>query len=139
MSASSTTTLGNSSASPERVLPNASRSESLLAIRAGAALPSSSAAVGLLNDIQKLRDFLRARAQLAQRVFGLLAGKLHAAVPGGDILHVLHALALDRIGDDHAGAALRGAGAAEGAQDFGNVVAVDLGDRPLEGAPFRGQ
>src|SRR3569833_1503756 len=127
MSASSTTSLGNSSASDDSVLPKASRSESpLLAIRAGL-------------DIEQFLDFIGAAAQRLQRFQRLFARHLHAAVPGGDVFHVRHTLALDGMGDDHRWRALGDGGAAEGVQDGGNVMAVYFGDGPAKGAPLRGQ
>src|SRR5579862_674942 len=129
MSASSTTSLGNSSARPDNALPNASRSES----------PLEPMSAGASDAIEILPDLFMRGTQRGERVIGLLAGELHAAVPGGHVLHVRHALALDGVGDDDARAVMRGAGAAEGLEQRGHVVAVDLGDRPVEGAPFRGQ
>src|ERR1700733_2658491 len=126
MSASSTTSLGNSSARPDSALPNASRSESpLLPMRAGASEP-----------IEILLDLLARCAQRGQRFLGLLAGELHAAVPGGHVLHVGDALAFDRVRDDHARPFARGAGAAQRLEQLGDVVTVDLGDRPVEGPPL---
>ena len=60
--------------------------------------------------------------------------QLHAAMPGGNIFHIGHALALDGVGDDHRRLLARGAGAAQMLQDLRNVMAVDLGHRPAEGA-----
>src|SRR5450755_526089 len=105
MSASSTTTLENSSASPDKAFPNASRRESpVVAIRAGASLAI---------DIQQLLDLVAAGAKRIQRVLGLLPRQLHAAVPGRNILHVGNALALDGVRDDHRRAIARRVGAAE--------------------------
>src|ERR1700710_3170909 len=119
MSASSTTTLGNSSASADSALPKASRSEAPLdAIKAGAL------------DIQQFLHLRARRAQRLQRFFRLLARQLHAAVPGRNVLHVFDALALDGMGDDHRRPPLRHTGAAEGRKDLRNVVPVDLGDGP---------
>src|SRR3569833_4266451 len=69
MSASSTTTFLNSSASDDSDLPKASRRESPLeAIRAGL-------------DIQEFLDRGGVGAKCLQGVFGLLAGEFHTAVP----------------------------------------------------------
>src|ERR1700685_2753194 len=126
MSASRTTSLGNSSARPDSALPNASRSESPL-------VPMSA---GASDAIEELLDLLARRAERGERFVGLLVGELDAAVPGGLVFHVRNALALDGVGDDDARAALRGAGAAKGLQHRCDIVAVDLGDRPIEGAPL---
>src|SRR5262249_4395629 len=104
MSASSTTSLGNSSAMPDNALPNASRSEPPLEpISAGASEP-----------IEIVLDVLARAVERGQRVLGLFAGELHAAVPGWDVLPRRHAFALDGMGDDDARPLARGAGAAEG-------------------------
>src|SRR5580698_7329011 len=92
MSASSTTRRGNSSASDDSVLPNASRRESPLAMRAGL-------------DIEQFLHLGLVAAQRGQRLFHLFAGQLHAAMPGRDILHEGNALALDGVGDDDRGPA----------------------------------
>src|ERR1700741_4599217 len=119
MSASSTTSLGNSSARPESALPNASRSES----------PLEPMSAGASDAIEILLDVLVRGAERGERVLGLLAGKLHAAVPRGHVLHSGHALALGDVSDDDAGAVVRRAGAAEGLEQRLDIVAVDLGDR----------
>jgi len=55
------------------------------------------------------------------------------AVPAGVVLHVAHALALDRLGEDHGGLALDGLGFLVGGLDLLEVMAVDLDDVPAEG------
>src|SRR3569832_1793911 len=131
MSASSTTSFGNSSASPDSALPNASRRESpLVPMSAGA---SADRLIQILLDLPA-RHFER-----QQSLFGLFAGKFHAAVPGGDVLHVGNALALDSVGDDHAGPVACRTGAAQGREQCADVMAVDLRHGPVERAPFDNQ
>src|ERR1700712_94683 len=123
MSASSTTSLGNSSPNADKVLPKASRRESLLAIRAGL-------------DIHEPSDFVGARAQRRQRLFGLRWRELDAAMPGRDVFHVRHALAFDGMGDQDGRFFACRTSAAQMLENFGNIVAVDFGHRPANGAPF---
>src|SRR6218665_1606924 len=105
MSASSTTVLGNSSASADSALPKASRRESpLAAMRAGAL------------DIEEILDLGGAGAQRLQRLLGLLGREFHAAMPEGNIFHIGDALALDGVGDDDAGLRRR-AGMLESSED----------------------
>src|SRR5690349_11635903 len=131
MSASSTTSLGNSSPRAERALPKASRKESLFAINAGA--PASySEVVGELRDMHEILALVLARAQRGQRFFGLCRRQLYAAMPGGDVFHIGHALAFDRVGDDHRWFLPCGAGLAQGFKNLRYVVAVDFRDRPTE-------
>src|SRR4029077_11761643 len=120
MSASNTTSLGNSSPKADRVLPKASRRESLLAIRAGL-------------DMHEAFNFLAVGAKRGQRLFGLGRRQLHAAMPGGNVFHIGHALAFDRVGDYHRRLFTRGAGLAQGFENLRNVMAVDLRHRPTEG------
>src|SRR6218665_3601020 len=135
MSASSTTGLGNSSASADSALPKASRRESpLAAMRAGALPASCSEAVGELDDMQEILDLGGAGAQRLQRFLGLLRRELHAAMPEGNVFHIGHALALDGVGDDDAGLRRR-TGMLEGGEDGGNVVAVNFLHVPAKGAP----
>src|SRR3569833_3922554 len=123
MSASSTTTFLNSSASDDSDLPKAARRESPLeAMRAGL-------------DIQEFLDRGGIGAKRLQGVFGLLAGELHAAVPQRNIFHVRHALALDGVGDDHR-RQVGFAGMAQRVQNGGNVVAVDFLNVPTKRAPL---
>src|SRR6185437_9322031 len=126
MSASSTTSLGNSSANADRVLPKASRRESLFATKAGL-------------DIQQTLYFWPVRAQRDQSFSGLRFRQLHAAMPGRDVFHGGHTLALDGVSDDQRGPFGCGAGLAQRTQNLGNVVTVDFGHLPAKGAPFVGQ
>src|SRR5579862_3816371 len=119
MSASSTTSLGNSSPKADRVLPKASRRESLLAIKAGL-------------DMHETFDFVGARTKRGQRLFGLGWRQLDAAMPGGNVFHIGHAFAFDRMGDDHRRLFARGAGLAQGFENLRNVMAIDLRHRPAE-------
>src|SRR5271154_2929913 len=105
MSASSTTSCGNSYASCDSALPNASRKESpLAAISAGASEVAS---------IEPILDFLARCAERAQSFVGLRFGEFHTAVPCGHVLHERHAFAFRRMRDDAGGPAVRGRRAAE--------------------------
>src|SRR6185312_225718 len=97
MSASSTTTLGNSLASPASALPNASRRESpLVPIRAGASA-----------DIEQILDFVDRRSKRFQSFFSLFAREFHAAMPLRLSFHVRNAFAFCGVADEDRGAALR--------------------------------
>src|SRR5262249_54345966 len=129
-SASRTTSLGNSSASPDKALPNASRRESpLVPMSAGASAE---------RVIQILLDIAAGHLERQQRLFGLFTRELHAAVPGRYVLHAGDALALGRVRDDDARTLARRTGAAERGQQGPDVVPVDFGDRPVERAPLCG-
>src|SRR5271167_2221287 len=131
MSASSTTSCGNSYASCDNALPNASRNESpLAAISAGASEVAS---------IQPILDFLTRCAERAQSFVGLRFGEFHTAVPRGHVFHERHAFAFRRMRDDAGGPAMRGGGATQRRENGRHVVAVDFRDSPVEGAPLRGQ
>src|SRR5580698_6461339 len=100
MSASSTTSCGNSYASCDSALPNASRKESpLAAIRVGA--------VSEVACIEPILDFLARCAERAQSLVGLRFGEFHAAVPRGHVLHERHAFAFRRVRDDAGVSAIR--------------------------------
>src|ERR1051326_6576034 len=120
MSASNTTSLGNSAPSPASALPKASRRESLLAIRAGL-------------DIEKVLDLGAAESQRLKRLFGLGRRQLHAAMPGGDVFHIGHAFALDGVSNQDAGAIVAACGILQRRQDGANVMTVDLLHRPAKG------
>src|ERR1700683_486870 len=98
MSASSTISLGNSSASEDRALPKASRKES----------PPEAIRAGL--DIEQFLDFGGAGAKHDQRLLRLFARHFHAAMPGGNVFHIRHALALDGMRDDYTGSVRRDGG-----------------------------
>src|SRR6185312_3645326 len=126
MSASSTTRLAMVSPARASSLPKASRKESLLAIRAGL-------------DIQKSLDLVAGSAQRQQGILGLRAGQLDAAMPGGNVFHIRHALALDGMGNDHRRLAGSRGGPPQLRYNRAEVMAVDFRHRPAEGPPFRRQ
>ena len=72
----------------------------------------------------------RIAAELLDRLLGL---RQRLAVEAVLVLDLLHALALDRLGDDHRRDAARLGGLRVGAVDRLDVVAVDLDRMPAEG------
>src|SRR6185295_324124 len=130
MSASSTTSSGYCGATVTSALPKASRKES----------PEEPINCGVAStDIEPPREFRMRHAELCQRLLGLLARQLHAAVPVRDVFHAAHALALHRVGEKQRWAACDFVCFLERAQDRVEVVTVGFNDLPAERAELRGQ
>src|ERR1044072_7098296 len=119
ISASSTTTLGNSFARPASALPNASRKESpLVPIRAGASA-----------DIEQFLDFVGGRIERFQRFLGLFTREFHAAMPLRLSFHVRNAFAFCGVADENRGTALRHRGTAQPGKNASQAVPINFGNR----------